>query len=64
MMKSNVTALTLAGILSVSSMAVFAQSSGGNPPVDKGGDATFHRDGSRHAVGHGRRVATGFRGER
>lgn len=37
MMKSNVTALTLAGILSVSSMAVFAQSSGGNPPVDKGG---------------------------
>ncbi|MBT2294045.1 hypothetical protein [Pseudomonas fluorescens] len=37
MMKSNVTALTLAGILSISSVAVFAQSTDGNPPVDKGG---------------------------
>ncbi|MGN8278458.1 hypothetical protein ACLEJQ_08670 [Pseudomonas sp. SMV71] len=37
MMKSNVTALTLAGILSVSSVATFAQTSGGNAPVDKGG---------------------------
>ncbi|MCJ8203089.1 hypothetical protein [Pseudomonas sp. RGM2987] len=37
MMKSNMTALTLAGILSVSSLAALAQTSGGNPPVDKGG---------------------------
>src|SRR3546814_10259562 len=37
MMKSDVTALTLAGILSVSSITVFAETSGGNPPVDKGG---------------------------
>ncbi|WP_432421833.1 hypothetical protein [Pseudomonas fluorescens] len=37
MMKSNMTALTLAGILSVSSLAAFAQSSSGTPPVDKGG---------------------------
>ena len=37
MMKSNLTALTLAGILSASSLSVFAQSSSDNPPVDKGG---------------------------
>ncbi|UZD93774.1 hypothetical protein LOY64_21000 [Pseudomonas corrugata] len=37
MMKSNMTALTLAGILSVSSLVAVAQSSGGSPPVDKGG---------------------------
>ncbi|WP_325073107.1 hypothetical protein [Pseudomonas bijieensis] len=37
MMKSNMTALTLAGILSVSSLAAFAQSSSSTPPVDKGG---------------------------
>ena len=37
MMKTNMTALTLAGILSLSSLAAFAQSSSGTPPVDKGG---------------------------
>jgi hypothetical protein len=37
MMKSNMTALTFAGILSVSSLAAFAQSSDSNAPVDKGG---------------------------
>ncbi len=37
MMKSNMTALTLAGILSLSSLAALAESSGGTPPVDKGG---------------------------
>lgn len=37
MMKSNMTALTLAGLLSVSSLAAFAQSSDSNAPVDKGG---------------------------
>ena len=37
MMKSSMTALTLAGILSLSSLAAFAQSSSGTPPVDKGG---------------------------
>ncbi|MCI0993359.1 hypothetical protein [Pseudomonas corrugata] len=37
MMKSNMTAMTLAGILSVSSVVAVAQSSGGSPPVDKGG---------------------------
>jgi hypothetical protein len=37
MMKPNITALTLAGVLSVSSMAVFAQSSNSTPPVNKGG---------------------------
>ncbi|WP_434562185.1 hypothetical protein J3P95_08725 [Pseudomonas sp. Z5-35] len=36
MMKSNMTALVLAGILSASSVAVFAQSSN-DAPVDKGG---------------------------
>ena len=37
MMKSNMTALTFAGILSISSLAAFAQSSDSNAPVDKGG---------------------------
>ncbi|AHL35188.1 hypothetical protein CD58_20960 [Pseudomonas brassicacearum] len=37
MMKLNMTALTLASVLSLSSLAVYAQSSGSNPPVDKGG---------------------------
>ncbi|MDO7898327.1 hypothetical protein [Pseudomonas citrulli] len=37
MMKSSMTALTLAGILSASSWAAFAQSSNDTPPVDKGG---------------------------
>lgn len=37
MMKSHLAAMTLAGILSTSSLAAFAQTTGDNPPVDKGG---------------------------
>ncbi|KAA0957124.1 hypothetical protein FQ185_27745 [Pseudomonas sp. ANT_H12B] len=37
MIRSTFTTLTLVGFLSVSSMAAFAQSSGNDAPVDKGG---------------------------
>ncbi|SFY04707.1 MULTISPECIES: hypothetical protein [unclassified Pseudomonas] len=37
MMKSHLAAMTLAGILSTSSLAAFAQTTGDNPPVDKDG---------------------------
>lgn len=37
MIRSKFTALTMVGLLSVSSMVAFAQSSGNDAPVDKGG---------------------------
>jgi hypothetical protein len=37
MIRSKVIALTVAGLLSANSLIAFAQSSGGGPPVDKGG---------------------------
>ena len=37
MIRSKLTALTVIGLLSVGSMSAFAQSSGNDAPVDKGG---------------------------
>ncbi|MNF86699.1 hypothetical protein D3C84_691450 [compost metagenome] len=37
MIRSKVIALTVVGLLSANSLIAFAQSSGGGPPVDKGG---------------------------
>lgn len=37
MIRSKLTTLTVAGLLSISSLAAFAQSSGRDAPVDKGG---------------------------